>query len=76
MHADYTCSCGEILEVAFSIKDGPPKDVTCPKCSRLMQREWKSAIHIPLDFADDLTTSISQRMFHAKRPTGKDKVYY
>jgi hypothetical protein len=76
MHADYTCECGEVVEVTYSIKDGPPKSVFCPKCERIMQREWKSAIHIPMDFADDLTTSLTHRMAHAKRPTGKDKVYY
>ena len=76
MHADYRCECARFIEVTFSIKDGPPKDVKCDVCGKSMQRIWKTAIHIPEDFGDDLTTTISQRMQHAARPTGKTKVNF
>jgi transcription elongation factor Elf1 len=77
MHADFTCpNCSKASEVAFSIKDGPPKEVFCPACGQIMERVWKAAIVIPMDFSDDLTTTISQRMSHAARPTGKSKVVY
>lgn len=78
MHAAFTCpNCKKATEVAFSIKDGPPKEVSCDACGQIMDRVWsRGAIHIPMDFSDDLTTTISQRMSHANRPTGKSKVVF
>jgi uncharacterized Zn finger protein len=77
MHVDYKCpNCETNQEASFSIIQGPPKEVFCEKCGQIMQRIWKSAIHIPEDFSDDLTTTISQRMAHAPRPTGRSKVIF
>ena len=77
MHADYKCDdCGEVLDVEFNITEGPPKKVSCPKCRKDMHRLWQAAIHIPEGWGDDLTTTISQRMAHAARPTGKQKINF
>jgi ribosomal protein S27E len=77
MHANYTCpNCENTIEVTFSIKDGPAKEIFCMKCGQIMNRVWEAAIHIPEGFGDDLTTTIANKMAHGKRPTGKDKVFY
>lgn len=77
MHADYKCDkCNEVLNVEFSIAKGPPEEVICPKCKKKMHRVWQAAIHIPEGWGDDLTTTISQRMAHGARPTGKSKIIY
>ena len=77
MHADYKCpNCDSEKEISFSIIEGPPKEVFCDGCGQVMSRDWKVAIHIPEDFSDDLTTTISNRMRHAPRPTGRDKVVF
>ena len=77
MHVDYKCEkCEDILNVEYSIKEGPPKEVVCPKCGAHMNRVWQVAVHIPEGFSDDLTTTIAQRMAHGARPTGKSKIIY
>ena len=77
MHADFKCpNCNHIQETSFSVVQGPPKEVFCTDCGQTMNRIWEAAIHIPEDFSDDLTTTISQRMKHAPRPTGRDKVLF
>ncbi len=77
MHVNYKCDeCDEIIEVSFSIVEGPPAEVLCPKCNKRMHRIWKAAIHIPEDFGDDLTTTIAHRMSHGARPSGKGKINY
>lgn len=77
MHANYTCpNCNAIKEASFSIKDGPPEEVFCDSCGQVMQRNWETSIHIPEDFSDDLTTTISQRMAHGNMPTGRRKIAF
>jgi hypothetical protein len=77
MRANYKCAtCDITKKVIFPIVEGPPKEVLCDNCKEPMQREWSVGIHIPEDFADDLTTTISQRMAHAAMPSGKTKINY
>lgn len=78
MVVDFKCpKCNKIMEVTFSIASGPPKEIHCPDCKdTLMNRIWQTNIQIPDWFSDDLTTSLSYKMKHAPRPSGKDKVLY
>lgn len=76
MTSDYSCpNCGETIEVKFSIKDGPPKQVLCNKCNHSMERIWAANIQVPEWFGDDTTSTISERMKHS-RPTGRGKLIY
>lgn len=82
MFADFKCPyCGEIKEISYPIKEGPPKTVVCDKCRQdrhyvEMERLYKGiGIQIPEDFADDTMTTISSRMKHS-RPSGRDRVLY
>lgn len=79
MHILYTCpSCKNTTDIIMSItsSDARPEHRICEICGSQMNRQWKTAIHIPEDFGDDLSTTISQKMRHAPRPTGKGKINY
>ena len=77
MHATFTCkSCKNTVIIKYSIKDPPAEKLQCLDCGSDMNRVWSTSIHIPMDFADDLTTTISHRMQHAPRPTGRNKALY
>ena len=71
--------CNKDLEINAPMKDGPPKTVTCPDCEKPMHRVWKSAsVVIPehMKASDDFHTTISNRMKHAPRPTGRAKTFW
>ena len=77
MTADFKCpECENIQEVTFSITEGPPKEVFCDKCKAKMIRIWEASIQIPEWFNDDTMTTLSQRMKHAPRPSGREKIIW
>lgn len=78
MTYQFTCDkCNTTKEVEATIKEGPPSKLVCEECGDLMRRVWKSSIQIP-DYmkADSDFGDLRYRMAHAKRPSGKDKLYY
>jgi hypothetical protein len=76
--ADFFCDgCNVTIEVEYSLKEGPPKQVPCPGCEKPMKRLFGStAVHIPEWFGDHNHNAISKRMENAPRPTGRDKTLY
>jgi len=72
--------CNTTMDIKAPIQEGPPQKVKCETCGKLMNRVWNSAIHIPeymkAGKEGDAHTTITQRMKHATRPTGKNKIYY
>jgi len=76
----FKCDNGHLKDVEAPITEGPPKKVICEVCHKEMHRVWGASIRIPeymkATSEGDLHTTISERMKHPARPTGKNKIYY
>lgn len=78
---EYICDqCGYIMEIEVGYGEAPPKEVICPHDGNLMRRNWQTAIVIPAymkaGVEGDAHTTITQKMKHANRPSGRKKVHY
>ncbi len=87
MWYEYKCdACEHITTIQKSIKDDIPKDVKCEECGKKACRVWgNSLIKIPehMKATSDINDggyadydNLKSRFKNAKRPSGKDKVYY
>lgn len=77
MRADYICDvCGTVIEIEYALKDGPPKEVLCPKDGEKMRRVYTAAIHIPEWFGDHNHNTVTKHMENAPRPSGRTKALY
>lgn len=84
---EYKCSsCGKSTLVEFSMKDEIPKTVACEACGENASRVWGNmTIRIP-EYMKAVSSvndggyadfdNLKSRFKNAKRPSGKDKVYY
>jgi hypothetical protein len=78
MTYQFTCDkCRNTVDIEASMKEGPPSGLVCSGCGEPMRRVWTSFIQVPehmraeSDFGD-----LRYKMAHAKRPSGKGRLYY
>lgn len=84
---EYKCEeCGEITTKLLSMSDEIPRSIPCEKCGKEAKRVWtNTTIKIPEymravssindgGYAD--FDNLKSRFKSAKRPSGKDKIYY
>jgi hypothetical protein len=71
----------EEVEVEAPMAEGPPKMMFCPHCQTSLSRDFNGSIHIPehLRATHDLASNfddIKSTMRRAKRPSGKERLFY
>lgn len=84
---EYKCSeCQSIELKEFSMKEDIPSKMVCPKCGNIASRVWgNQTIKIPDHFKalSDINDggfadfdNLKSTFKHARRPSGKEKVFY
>lgn len=84
---EYFCEeCQEVTSIEKSMKDDIPASVECPKCHKQAHRLYKNlTINIPphMRAVSDINDGgyadydhLKSTFSHAKRPSGKDKIFY
>ena len=84
---EYKCEeCGEVSTRLLSMGEEIPKSIPCEKCGKDARRVWgNSTIKIPehMRAVSDINDggyadcdNLKSRFKNAKRPSGKEKIYY
>ena len=84
---EYKCEkCDNIEERSLSFKDNIPSSVECSECGEIAYRVWgNTTIKIPdhMRAQSDINDggyadydNLKSKFKNAKRPSGKEKVYY
>lgn len=86
MTFEYICPDEHITTLLLSMKDDIPKKTACETCGKEASRVWgNSSIRIPehMKAVSDINgggfadyENLKSTFKHAKRPSGKEKVYY
>lgn len=82
----YRCeNCSAECENEQSMKEETLKTMVCPECGRVANRIWGANVRIPEymkatgeDSGDSYANydNLKSSFSHAKRPSGRDKIYY
>lgn len=84
MTYEYKCSeCGKIEEIEKSMKEDIPSTINC-SCGKTCYRVFGASLYVPdymkaTDSANGTYAefnNLKSKFAHAKRPSGKDKIYY
>jgi hypothetical protein len=86
MTYDFKCEKSHTTTIVQGIKEETPKTVVCETCGEQAKRDWGggSSVIIPENFKsqsdlydDSLANpSILSKRLNAKRPSGREKIYW